>query len=122
MSDFEYAIFAYALAACFLAMIMYLVFSWVTVRKLRKNPDTKDKLGMEFMSGWDVFNVAQALSTPRSIHKILESNSLAFLHADTDELYKHINRLDRVLAIIFWFLFITTAAACIVLVVLSLLD
>lgn len=34
-----------------------------------KNLATKDNLGIEFMGGWDIFNVAQALSLPRSWRK-----------------------------------------------------
>lgn len=40
--------------------ILYVAFGQITVRKLRKTPATKDKLGVEFASGWDILNVAGA--------------------------------------------------------------
>ena len=48
----------------FIACILYVIFGQVTVQKLRKNPETRDKLGFEFVSGWDIIKVAQALSLP----------------------------------------------------------
>jgi len=50
----------------FLTAILYVIFGQVTVKKLRKNPKTKDALGLEYVSGWDIINVAQALAIPRS--------------------------------------------------------
>jgi len=47
-------------AAGFVAWILFIIFGQVTVRKLRKNPETKHELGIEFASGWDIFNVASA--------------------------------------------------------------
>ncbi|WP_236701395.1 hypothetical protein [Thalassomonas viridans] len=45
--------------------IFFVLFEQITVRKLRKNPKTKDVLGLEFMSGWDILNTAQALAMPK---------------------------------------------------------
>ena len=56
-------IFIFMLIAC----LLYVVFGQVTVRRLRKNPKTKDALGLEFVSGWDIINVAQALAFPSSM-------------------------------------------------------
>lgn len=50
----------------FFACILYVLFGQLTVRKLRKNPNTKDLLGVEYVSGWDIINVAQAFAFPRS--------------------------------------------------------
>jgi len=52
------------IASGFSSAILYVVFGQVTVRKLIKNPETKHELGVEFVSGWDIVNVAQALSIP----------------------------------------------------------
>lgn len=59
------------------SMFMYLIFSQVTMRKLRKHPETKGVLGVEFVSGWDDFNVAQAFALPLFIiNKLKESHSV----------------------------------------------
>ena len=42
-----------------ISMVLYVIFGQVTVRKLRKNPETKHELGVEFASGWDIFNDMQ---------------------------------------------------------------
>jgi len=42
----------------FIAGFLFVLFGQITVRKLRKNPATKNELGVEFLSGWDIINVA----------------------------------------------------------------
>ncbi len=121
MSTFSFLL-AIAAALCVFALIMCVVFGQVTVRKLRKNPETKEALGMEFVSGWDILNVAQALSTPRSWSKKLENTPLNFLYADSSLLFKHTNRFDRFLAIVFWVPFATSGSLCIILMILDLLG
>ncbi len=92
----------FAFAICFIAMVFYVLFGQLTVRKLRKNAETREQLGIEFVSGWDIINVAQALSLPRSWIKKIESSSLSFLYSNAELLYKHTTVLDRVLARIFY--------------------
>jgi len=57
------------MGALFLAMLFYIILGQITVRKLRKNPKTKNELGVEFVSGWDILNVAGALAMPRWINR-----------------------------------------------------
>ncbi len=94
-------IFACGMAGLVLSLFLYVVFGQITVRKLRKNPKSKDQLGMEFVRGWDILNVAGALSLPRWINLKLRETPLSFMYADADLLDKHTNWFDRVLAIIF---------------------
>jgi len=109
----------WCVAVMFLSLLLYVIFGQVTVRKLRKNPETKHELGLEFASGWDILNVAQALATPRKIHKILENGQLAFLHANSELIAKHTNRFDKVLAIIFFWMFMGSAFCMISLMILD---
>ena len=60
---------AIPLLLCIFACIFFVLFGQITVRKLRKNEKTKDALGLEFTSGWDILNVAQALSLPKKLKK-----------------------------------------------------
>ncbi|MBL1259448.1 MAG: hypothetical protein COB33_002820 [Thiotrichaceae bacterium] len=62
----EESILSVILAVMFIACILFVILGQVTVRKLRKIPATKHELGIEFTSGWDILNVAQALSIPES--------------------------------------------------------
>jgi hypothetical protein len=80
------------------------LFGQITVRKLRKNPKTKDKLGFEYVSGWDIINVAQSLSIPRKLSKKLENTPLSFLYANSELLHDQTNLSDRILAAIFYWL------------------
>lgn len=107
-------------AAAFIGMIFFVIFGQVTVRKLRKNPKTKDELGAEFASGWDITNVAGALSTPKFIVERMKKSRLYFLCANHDLLYKHTNKFDRVLARIFFWLWTISASAMIVLMLLNI--
>jgi len=96
------------IAINFFIMILFIVFGQITVRKLRKNPATKDELGIEFVSGWDIINVAQALSMPSSIMRKFKNTKLAFLHANVDLLIQHTNKFDRILARLFYWLLMTS--------------
>ena len=57
---------AILIIASIIAGILFVAFGQITVRKLRKKPKTKDSLGLEFISGWDIINVAQVFSFPRA--------------------------------------------------------
>ncbi len=91
----------------FISAILFVIFGQVTVRKLRKNHETKDYLGVEFASGWDILNVAQALSIPKCIKEKFKQSKFSFFFADTDLIYKHTNKLDRFLARIFYFFYLS---------------
>ena len=100
-----------AIGACveIITLILFVIFGQATVRKLRKNPETKDSLGMEFVSGWDIFNVAQALALPRKYAQWRKKAPLGMLHADADLLHKHTTRFDRILARVFYIPFMFAA-------------
>ncbi len=113
---------AFAAALMFLALILYVVFGQVTVRKLRKSPDTKNALGVEFASGWDIINVAQALAIPRSWSKKLENSPLSALYAKSECLRKNTTSFDRILAAVFYWLFTASGIIMIALVALNSLG
>ncbi len=80
----EESILSMILAVGFVAWILFVIFGQVTVRKLRKKPETRHELGVEFASGWDIFNVAQALTLPKSVMKKIRKNpqgAVCFLQA-----------------------------------------
>ncbi len=52
----------------FITSILFVLFGQITVRKLRKNPETKDYLGVEYISGMDIVNVAQTFLIPKWFH------------------------------------------------------
>ena len=106
----------------FFSLLLYVVFGQVTVRKLRKNPNTKNALGVEFASGWDIINVAQALAIPRSWAKKLENSPLSSLYAKSELLQKNTTPVDRLLAVIFYWPFTVSGLSMIVLVALDSLG
>lgn len=92
-----------ALGGMMLAQLMAVVLGQVTVRRLRKDPRIRQRLGAEFVSGWDIFNVASALSRPRWLTRRVERGGLAGLFADSQALLAHTTSLDRALArICYW--------------------
>lgn len=107
MSSTETAV-GVLIAVIFVVMILYVLLGQITVRKLRKNPETKNELGMEFVSGWDIINVAQALAIPAFIIRRFKDTPLSFLYANAELLIKHTNKFDRVLAFIFYWLLMTS--------------
>lgn len=112
-------LFRISWSTMFLGMIFYVLFGQVTVRKLRKNPETKNALGIEFASGWDILNVAGALALPRWLNRKLRNTQLSYLYANAKILEKNTTRLDRILAIIFYTLYVYTGLSLIILVVLD---
>jgi len=103
-------------AVAFIACILFVIFGQVTVRKLRKNPETKHELGIEFASGWDITNVAQALSIPKFLEKKLKNKAF---HANSDLLYEHTTVFDRVLARMFFWSWVFSGSGLIVLMLLN---
>lgn len=102
-----------------LAAILYVLFGQITVRKLRKNPNTKTALGLEYVSGWDIINVAQALSLPRSWSRRLEKSHLATIYANSDILFENTNKIDRILGVTFYWLMIGSGLSGAILVLLN---
>jgi len=96
------------IAIVFVVMVLYVIFGQITVRKLRKNPATKNELGVEFVSGWDIINVAQALAMPAFIIRKFKNSKLSFLYANVDVLIKHTNKFDRILAFLFYWLLMSS--------------
>jgi len=79
--------------------------SEITVRRLRKLPEFKDKLGLVLASGvgMEIFNVGVALSLPQKFIRRSNQSKLPFLFANLDLLYAHTRRFERVFArMLFW--------------------
>jgi len=118
----ESTLFAYSMGALFIAMILFVIFGQTTMRKLRKNPKTKDELGMEFASGWDIFNVAGALALPRWLNSKLRNSPLASLYANAELLDENTNIYDRTLATLFYILFTFSITTLMMLMILDQFD
>jgi len=93
--DLDLLIFIIIMCYLILFCIIYVIFGQVSVRKLRKNPITKNSLGLELVSGWDILNVAFALSYPGWMRERIKKSSLSFLEADYDATYAHTTKFDR---------------------------
>jgi len=115
----ESLLFACLMAFMFITCILYVAFGQITVRKLRKNPNTRDALGLEYASGWDIINVAQALAFPRSWSKKLQESQLSFMYANTKVLLENTSTLDRFLGVIFYWTMMFSGLSGALLVVLS---
>ncbi|WP_299596912.1 hypothetical protein [uncultured Microbulbifer sp.] len=118
----EFKLFTVFFAFMFLTCILFIMFGQLTVRKLRKNPETKHQLGIEFTSGWDILNVAQALAIPKSWSKKMEKSPISFLNADCEAIEKHTNKLDKLLAKIFTLFFLGTGVSLLAMLSYDLLK
>lgn len=103
----------------FIGWILFILFGQITVRRLRKNPETRDSLGLEFASGWDIFNVAGAMCRPQWLSERLRRSSLSFTAADERPIYENTNWFDRLLGRT---MFIIMMGTFIVMMVLMLLH
>lgn len=86
-----------------ISAVLWVTFSWITMRKLRKNPEVKDHLGAEFISGYDAFNVSYALVFGKHIKEDDKKPFNAVFDADLTLIYKYTTRFDRLLGRIFCF-------------------
>lgn len=84
-----------------IAGILFVILGEVTVRKLRKNPETKYELGMDCINGWDICHVGMALGLPKRLGRRWKKGPFGMVFADPDVLYKYTTKLDRILARIF---------------------
>ena len=75
--------------------IVFVLFGQVTVRRLRRNPCTRDALGVDFLPGREILNVAEALTLPRRFTRLLRSGPLRECYADPDLLALHARPVDR---------------------------
>ncbi|MFA7556158.1 MAG: hypothetical protein WCY88_18100 [Spongiibacteraceae bacterium] len=112
-------IFATCMGGFFLCMVLYVFFGQITVRKLRKNPATKDKLGLELTSGWDILNVAGALSSPEWLRDRFSTSRFSGLTANYQLLYENTSKFDRVLARVFWFFYVVPVVLMLIFIVLN---
>ena len=106
-------------------MVLFVLFGQVTVRKLRKNPETKLELGMELVSGWDILNVAQSLALPIKLVRKFRTTPLSFMSSDPDLLIQHTSKFDRILACVFYWTYVMTGISLLLwacLVSLGILD
>ncbi len=106
----EFTVWSIIFGTLFIVMVLYVAFGQITVRRLRKNPEVKEHLGISFVSGWDITNVASALCRPKWLDDRMKKNGWGFMGADIEVLYKHTTLFDRILGRLFWGLacFLTT--------------
>jgi hypothetical protein len=121
MSDREFFV-AILIAASMMSGVLYVAFGQITVRKLRKNPKTKGLLGVEYASGWDIINVAQAFSLPRSWTRKIEKSKFSFLYANATVLYDNTTKFDQVLGFVFYWVLTITGLSGALLVLLNYLG
>lgn len=108
---------AVAVLVLLFILILYVVFGQVTVRKLRKNPETKTALGFQYASGTDISNVVKILAISKSKAEKLRAGRMSFLYADKDLLTKHTNKVDRVLAkIVYWLMLLWCCAMAVLMI------
>ena len=117
--NLETKLFAIVMLVMFIDMFLLLTFAWTTVRKLRKNPNTKDSLGFEIYSGSNIFGIAQALAWPRSITKKADDAKYSFMIANAELLHEHTSRFDKILARLFYWPMIFSVISLLLLAVLS---
>ena len=114
-------IFALIMLLALFSLICLVLFGQLTVRKLRKNPSTKHELGIEFISGWEIINVAEALASPKGIFQKLKRSPLSPLYANSELLYRHTNRFDRILAKVFYYSLILSGTSLIFYCIIDLI-
>jgi hypothetical protein len=98
MSDLEAIIFLSLILAVMLTGILFVAFGQVTVRKLRKNPATRDALGFEHIGGADIATAAFSLLVPKSLwFRYRQRREEGWPAPDPGLLRQHMSKLDQIL-------------------------
>ena len=123
-SEFETFGFFTTVALQLLSWVLYLLLWQTTVRKLRRNPATRDALGIPiFITGGKTGNVAQACGWPEIVLRISARGPLRALDADRDLVFRHTTRLDRALGrCCFWSWFVSGVATIAFYSVVAMLE
>lgn len=95
--DAQVVLILAALTCAVISGLLFVVFGQVTVRRLRKDPSARSRLGIALISGWDILNVAAAVSCPRVLSRRLERGPLGYLYADSDWILSQASRVERAL-------------------------
>lgn len=82
-------------------------------------PSTRDALGVDLVSGWDILNVAGTLSRPRWLDERFKKSSISTIAADAEVLYSATNLFDRILGRLFFFFFCISGGLGILLALLA---
>lgn len=117
--DLELMLFSISCLLLLTAWLLFILFGQLTARKLRKNQATKEALGLELMSGWEIFNIAEALVLPRRWSKRLSQRRMSSAFANAELIRQHTNRFDRFLGRSFVVLLVTSIAVLLTLMILS---
>lgn len=99
--------------------LLYVLFGQITVRKLRKRPEARNALGVELVSGWDILNVAGALSRPRWLNERFKKSSMSAMAADAEVLNNATNTFDRILGRLFFLFFCISGGLGVLLALLA---
>ncbi|KAB7619597.1 hypothetical protein F3N43_13245 [Alkalilimnicola sp. S0819] len=99
--------------------VFFVIFGRTTVRRLSRTADIRKRMGIELISGWRIFNVAEALVLPVSLFDKLHAGSLSAFWADARVLRQHATRYDIVMAHLFFWTFVPSTT---LMIVLALLD
>ena len=120
MSNLSFILFTFVIVGLLASGFLFVLFSQVTVRRLRKQQETKDVLGVEFASGANTVNVAIALSLPRPIYnKLFRRKTQFFANADAETIYAYTTNMDRIIARLFFWFYLATVLMIIIMVTLS---
>ena len=104
-----YRLFWVILLGAWLGMALFVVFHLLTVRRLRRHPAMRDRLGVAFLPGWEAQSVAAAVTVPRSFTRFVRTGRLRGLFADCDAVYQHTSRAERCLGRLCYLTFMGSA-------------
>lgn len=82
-------------------------------------PAARNALGVGLVSGWDILNVAGALSRPRWLNERFQKSSLSAIAAHSDVLYSATNKFDRIFGRLFFFFFCISGGLGVLLALLA---
>ncbi len=102
-----------------LTVIFFIIVNLKIVRKLKKNPTTKNELGLSLVWGWGALTVSQALFFSKKRMTEMRSRSHGYMFANYELVHQHTSKLDKILAGIFTFFYLLSAISLLISIVLD---
>ncbi len=84
-----------------LTPVLFFIINLKTVRRLRKNPITKDELGLSLVWGWHAITVSEALLFSKEYTTKRRKRSHGYMFANYDLVYQYTTPFEKAICKLF---------------------
>lgn len=93
-----YWLMACGLVGTLISAVLYVMFNLLTVRRLRRDPQIRLRLGIALFPGGETVGIARTLTWPRAWVRRTDRKASDAIRPDPEALYRHTHAGERYLA------------------------